>query len=91
MFNLRQNIYCFDQRLNCDLTCYFFQLTDQCPDGNAGPTCGLLPHDDLSSEIAEKFYPPPPTNRTDMADIDQIKAMFIDLNTTVQHVADVSI
>ena len=66
-------------------------MTDQCPDGNAGPTCGLLPHDDLSSEIAEKFYPPPPTNRTDMADIEAIKAMFIDLNTTVQHVSDVSI
>ena len=66
-------------------------MTDQCPDGNAGPTCGLLPHDDFSSDIAEKFYPPPPTNRTDMADIAAIKAMFIDLNTTVQHVSNVSI
>ena len=69
----------------------FFQLTDQCPDANAGPTCGLLPFEDFSSEISEKFLPPPPTNRTDMGDIEQIKTMFIDLNTTVHNVHNVSI
>jgi hypothetical protein len=42
-----------------------------------------MPYDDYSVEIAQNFEPPPPVNRTDLADIQAIISMFVGLNATV--------
>ena len=64
-------------------------MTDQCPNNVSGPTCGLLPYNDLDADIALDFVPPPPINRTDLGDLRAIIDMFVQLNTTLLKVQQV--